>query len=68
MRHYSHPNVRAVPLIPDKMLAAAAQDRRNRRPISVNKRGAIKCSGKWSPRKVAAARKATMENVRGFTA
>ena len=42
-----------LPLIPDRLLAAAAQDKANRRPVSTSPRGLIKASGKDRPSKVA---------------
>lgn len=42
-----------LPLIPTRLLAAAAQDKRNRRPVSQTRAGRIKCSGKDSAAKIA---------------
>lgn len=69
MRHYHNksdpkvefnPKQAAIPLPPGPAMAHAAQDKLNRRPVSQAKSGALKCSGKWSPTKVARYRAASL--------
>lgn len=49
--------LRPLALPSSEQVAAAAQDKLNRRPTGISKAGFLKASGKWSPSRVAAMRK-----------
>jgi hypothetical protein len=55
------PHIERIPLPSIGATYAAAQDKLNRRPVSTDRRGFIKCSGKWSAHKVAAVRFANLK-------
>jgi hypothetical protein len=61
IHHDRQTHVGRIVLPPIEMMAHAAQNKLNQRPVSTDRRGFIKCSGKWSAHKVAAVRFANLK-------
>jgi hypothetical protein len=64
MRHKDLTRIQTPILLPHiARMTAAAIDKLNRRSVSVNSRGLLRCSGKWTPRKIARARRFNLDRI-----